>query len=165
MPSCGPEDASILVVGLAPGLKGANRTGIPFSGDASGDLLHATLDRLSLRDQVRITNAVKCLPIRNLPSGREVKSCSKHLLPELQAHACQPNGVVIALGGVAHRAILSSLGLKQKDHVFSHHAVHELPGFLLIDTYHCSRYNTQTGRLTPTMFEAVFRTATEHAAA
>lgn len=151
-----------MILGLAPGLKGANRTGIPFTGDASGDLLNQVLDDLNLQDQVRITNAVKCLPIKNLPSGREVRMCSKHLKPELAIHRENSASVIVALGGQAHRALISALGYRQVDYPFGHGAVHELAEFTLIDSYHCSRYNTQTGRLTAEMFRSVFETALEY---
>ena len=164
VPATGPADASILVVGLAPGLKGANRTGIPFTGDASGELLHRVLDDLDLRATVRITNAVKCLPVKNLPSAREVRLCARHLRPELEQLALQANPVAIALGGVAHKAILACLAHRQADYPFAHAAVHNLPGFTLIDSYHCSRYNTQTRRLTPDMFRDVFASALKVAA-
>ena len=152
VPASGSSDAAILIVGLAPGLHGANRTGVPFAGDASGNLLHAILTELDLVEQVVITNAVKCLPIKNLPSSREVKNCSKYLVRELNRHALNENPVVFALGGVAHRAIIAAQGLRQADYVFTHGAVHRLADMSLVNSYHCSRYNTQTGRLTPAMF-------------
>ena len=153
VPASGSADAAILIVGLAPGLHGANRTGVPFVGDASGNLLHATLAELELMGQVIITNAVKCLPVKNLPSSREVKNCSKYLVHELNHHVQNKHHVVFALGGVAHRAIIAALGSRQADYPFSHGAVHRLVGISLVNSYHCSRYNTQTGRLTPAMFK------------
>ena len=153
MPASGSSDAAILIVGLAPGIHGANRTGVPFVGDASGNLLHATLTELDLVEQVVITNAVKCLPIKNLPSSREVKNCSKYLVRELNRHALNENPVVFALGGVAHRAIIAAQGLRQSDYAFTHGTVHRLADMSLINSYHCSRYNTQTGRLTPAMLK------------
>ena len=153
VPASGSTDAAILIVGLAPGLHGANRTGVPFVGDASGNLLQAALAELDLVERVVITNAVKCLPIKNLPSGREVKNCSKYLVLELNRQALNENPVVFALGGVAHRAIIAALGLRQADYVFGHGAVHQLADMSLVNSYHCSRYNTQTGRLTPAMLK------------
>ena len=149
----GFADAPILIVGLAPGLHGANRTGVPFVGDASGNLLHEALVELELTGKVMITNAVKCLPIDNLPSSREVRNCRKFLVRELDQHVQNKNEVVFALGGLAHRAIISALGSRQADYPFSHGAVNRLADIVMVSSYHCSRYNTQTGRLTPTMFK------------
>ena len=154
VPASGPADARLLVVGLAPGLHGANKTGIPFTGDASGDLLNDVLRATGLIDRVRITNAVKCLPIKNLPSGREVSNCRPYLEQELPTVL-----VAIALGGVAHRAVIRALDLRQVDHAFAHGAVHTLGDLTLYDTYHCSRYNTQTGRLTRQMLLDVVQAA------
>ena len=167
--SFGPVLAPVLVVGLAPGLRGANRTARPFTGDYAGDLLYATLKAFDLADgdydarpddglrltRCRITNAVRCVPPENKPVGQEIAACRGFLAGEL---AAMPNlKVVVALGGVAHRAVLAALGLKQSALPFAHGALHPLPdGSLLADSYHCSRYNTNTGRLTTAMFEAVF---------
>lgn len=166
MPSFGPPDASLLIVGLAPGMGGANRTGRPFTGDYAGDLLYETLDRhgytrgtydrrpddgLELID-CRITNAVRCLPPQNKPTGAEIKACADFLVGEL---ASGPRAV-LALGRIAHEAILRVTGQKLRDFPFAHCARHALPGFRLYDSYHCSRYNTNTGRLTPQMFDDVF---------
>ena len=171
VPPFGDEQARLLVVGLAPGLHGANRTGRPFTGDHAGIMLYVTLHRfgfsthresMSADDDLqlvdaRITNAVKCLPPANKPVGAEVNTCNAFLANELRA---LPTGaVVIALGGIAHRAIIRALGLRQADYKFAHEAVHDLGSFRLLDSYHCSRYNTNTGRLTTDMFEAVFATA------
>jgi len=167
--SFGPLDARLLVVGLAPGLKGANRTGRPFTGDYAGDLLYPTLaahgfargtyaartdDGLTLID-CRITNAVRCVPPQNKPTGREPANCRPFLAAEM---AAMPNlHTVLALGVVAHGAVLAALGQRQSHCKFAHAARHMLPGGLtLADSYHCSRYNTNTGRLTPEMFAAVF---------
>lgn len=139
-------------------MHGANRTGVPFRGDASGNLLFKTLEALGLVDKVSITNAVKCLPIKNLPTGKEVGHCNHFLKAELIDQQGK-GGVVLALGGVSHRAVIRALGLKQADFPFGHAAVHQLDAFTLVDTYHCSRYNTQTGRLTEAMFLDVLRTA------
>ncbi len=175
MPSFGPEDARLLIVGLAPGLKGANRTGRPFTGDFAGDLLYATLakfgwasgkyvagrddgvwspDTLSL-EGVRITNAVRCLPPQNKPLPAEINACRPFLLAEIGA--LPRLKAVLALGRVAHETFLGALALKRSDYRFAHGALHELPGGLtLADSYHCSRYNTNTGTLTTEMFERVF---------
>ncbi len=168
----GDADARLLIVGLAPGLHGANATGRPFTGDHAGILLYRTLyhsgfsnrpDSRSRDDDLRlvgcrITNAVKCVPPQNKPLGAEVNTCNRFLRRELQG---LPDGaLVLALGAIAHNAVLKALGLRQKDHRFGHNALHELPGGLqLLDSYHCSRYNTQTGRLTAEMFEAVIERA------
>lgn len=172
--SFGPLDARLLIVGLAPGLKGANQTGRPFTGDFAGDLLYATLEKfgfavgrfgnspddgLELRD-CRITNAVRCVPPENKPTTQEIKECLPFLTSELTA--LPRLQVLLALGGVAHGAALSALGLRKSHCKFGHAAEHTLPnGLLLVDSYHCSRYNTNTGRLTEEMFETVFRTLRE----
>jgi uracil-DNA glycosylase family 4 len=167
VPSFGPADARLLIVGLAPGLRGANRTGRPFTGDYAGDLLYSTLirhgfargdyradpgDGLALVD-CRITNAVRCVPPENKPEGAEIVACRRFLEDEL---AKRPEAIV-ALGQIAHKATLAAVGARQAQHPFGHGAMHELPGgSLLADSYHCSRYNTNTGKLTPEMFDAVF---------
>ena len=142
-------------------MHGANKTGQPFVGDASGELLYRSLDRFKITTQVRITNAVKCLPVKNLPNSTEVKNCSRFLQSELFEHMTVKNAVVLALGGVAHRAVISALGLRQVDHPFGHGVIHQLDQpsgqLTLVDSYHCSRYNTQTGRLTEDMFLEVVR--------
>ena len=166
----GAERPRLLIVGLAPGMHGANATGRPFTGDYAGILLYRTLyefgfsnrpesrargDGLVLRD-CRITNAVKCLPPGNKPVPQEVRQCNPYLRAELDA--LTPGAVIVALGRVAHDAVLRASGLRLSACAFAHAAVHELPrGFRLVDSYHCSRYNTQTRRLTPEMFAAVFR--------
>lgn len=169
--SFGPLDARLLVVGLAPGLKGANRTGRPFTGDAAGDLLYPSLtdagfaegvydrrpdDGLRLRD-CRITNAVRCVPPQNKVTGAEAGNCRPFLISEIGAMTKLK--VLLALGRVAHEAVLRTFGLKLKDHAFAHGAVHDLPnGLRLADSFHCSRYNVNTGRLTPEMFADVLST-------
>ncbi len=167
----GAKKAKILIVGLAPGMHGANRTGRPFTGDAAGVLLYATLfkfglankpESVSLDDGFRlikckITNAVKCLPPQNKPTGEEVNICNQFLVDEI---AEMPKGsVIIALGGVAHNAVLKAQALKLSSYKFAHAAVHELDAHYLVDSYHCSRYNTQTKRLTEKMFHDVFKRA------
>jgi uracil-DNA glycosylase family 4 len=167
--SFGPIDAALLIVGLAPGLRGANKTSRPFTGDAAGVLLYGTLrkflfasgtyderadDGLTLHN-CRITNAVRCVPPQNKPITSEVVACSKFLQDELAK--LQDLQVVLALGTLAHYAILRALGYAQSSVKFSHGAIHKLPtGYILADSYHCSRYNTNTGRLTKPMFEDVF---------
>ncbi|WP_456380105.1 uracil-DNA glycosylase [Thiolapillus sp.] len=168
----GDPAARLLVVGLAPGMHGANATGRPFTGDHAGILLYETLhacgfssapvsthaaDGLQLTN-CRITNAVKCLPPQNKPLGGEVRECNAYLQRELQA--LPSASVVLALGGIAHRAVVAAMGRRQVDFPFAHGAEHELEeGKLLLDSYHCSRYNTQTRRLTPLMFRQVFERA------
>ncbi len=173
VPSFGDAQARLLVVGLAPGMHGANRTGRPFTGDFAGKLLYSTLHHfgyascaepldaagqanaaLTLRD-CRITNAVRCLPPQNKPEPAEVRQCNGYLSAEL---ASLPQGAAaLALGTVAHLAVLRALGLRAKDYGFAHGAQHLLPnGIMLYDSYHCSRYNTQTKRLNEAMFHAVF---------
>ncbi len=171
VPPFGDEQARFLIVGLAPGLHGANRTGRPFTGDHAGILLYKMLhahgfstheeslsadDPLRL-DNCRITNAVKCLPPQNKPVGAEINTCNDFLAAELDT--LPANAVVLALGGIAHRAIVRARGLRQADYKFGHEALHDLGDFRLLDSYHCSRYNTNTRRLTEDMFSAVFRQA------
>lgn len=168
VPSFGPADARLLVVGLAPGMHGANATGRPFTGDYAGILLYATLheygfasapdseradDGLVLHD-CRITNAVKCLPPQNRPTTAEIRECNGYLAAEIAA--VRPR-VILALGKVAHDAVLRTRGLALSRHAFAHAAEHRLDErTVLVDSYHCSRYNTQTGRLTPAMFRSLF---------
>ncbi|MGC2457180.1 MAG: uracil-DNA glycosylase [Gallionellaceae bacterium] len=174
MPSFGGCHARLLIVGLAPGMHGANRTGRPFTGDYAGNLLYSTLHQFGFAssgepldasgqinaelelDDCRITNAVRCLPPHNKPLPDEVKQCNAYLVEELTG--LPQNGVILALGTVAHNAVLRALGLCIKEHAFAHGVRHELPdGIMLYDSYHCSRYNTQTKRLTEAMFHDVFR--------
>ena len=173
VPPFGAATARLLVVGLAPGMHGANASGRPFTGDHAGILLYATLhkfgfataaqssavdDGLALID-CRINNAVKCLPPANKPTPAEVRECNTYLDADLARLPSQ--GVVIALGQIAHGAVLRALQLPARDFKFGHGAQHELAvrGLTLLDSYHCSRYNTQTRRLTSAMFEAVFAQA------
>ncbi len=172
VPSFGPSDASLLVVGLAPGLKGANRTGRPFTGDFAGDLLYATLheygfanDRFAARPDdglelydTRITNGVRCVPPANKPLPAEIATCRQFLLATLEA---MPNlRAMVALGRIAHETVLRSAGAKLAAYSFAHGAQHSLTlqgrTITLFDSYHCSRYNTNTGVLTPRMFRDVF---------
>jgi uracil-DNA glycosylase family 4 len=172
VPPFGDINARFLIVGLAPGMHGANRSGRPFTGDHAGILLYETLhefgfsnlakstsaeDALRLSD-CRITNAVKCLPPENKPIGAEINTCNQFLANELEGLA--PESIVLALGGIAHRAVIRAIGARQADFKFAHAAEHAIGGkFTLIDSYHCSRYNTNTGRLTAEMFRAVFAKA------
>jgi uracil-DNA glycosylase family 4 len=169
VPSFGEKNARILIVGLAPGLRGANRTGRPFTGDWAGDLLYETLlelgfakgtyderpdDGLRLVD-CRVTNAVRCIPPQNKPTPAEINTCRTFLtgtfddMPNLQA--------IVALGRIAHESTVRALGEKLSAMPFAHGAVHEAGKIRLYDSYHCSRYNTNTGVLTPKMFKDVFK--------
>ena len=171
VPPFGAADARFLIVGLAPGMHGANRTGRPFTGDHAGILLYQMLhkygfgsrdrsesagDGLELID-CRITNAVKCLPPDNKPVGAEINTCNAFLASELEG--LPKDSVVMALGGIAHRAIVKARGLRQADFKFAHAALHDLGKFQVLDSYHCSRYNTNTGRLTEAMFDGIFAKA------
>ncbi len=174
VPAFGTLDARVLIVGLAPGLRGANRTGRPFTGDYAGNTLYAALikhgfaagqydqrpdDDLVLRD-CRISNAVKCVPPENKPTPQEITTCLPFLRSEV---AAMPNlKVILALGSIAHQASLRMMGLRASAAKFAHGAEHRLPAqadgrrpVILLDSYHCSRYNTNTGRLTEAMFDAV----------
>ena len=170
----GDPAARLLVVGLAPGMHGANRTGIPFAGDGSGTALFQSLyragfsthpdgldaDRADVLRHCRITNAVKCLPPQNRPRAAEIRNCNPFLRSEIQALA-RP-AVVLALGTVAHQAVVQALGLSPKAWPFGHHRRHEVgEGLTLLDSYHCSRYNLQTRRLTPSMLDDVLIEAHE----
>ena len=169
VPSFGDLTARLLIVGLAPGLKGANRTGRPFTGDYAGELLYAILkkfefasgtyamradDGLRLID-CRITNAVRCVPPENKPEPREIASCNSFLAEEI---AAMPRlRTILALGAIAHGAVLAALGERKSAYPFKHGTIRTLgTGALLADSYHCSRYNTNTGVLTTEMLEAVF---------
>jgi uracil-DNA glycosylase family 4 len=168
VPPFGGDDARLLIVGLAPGLQGANRTGRPFTGDYAGNLLYATLKEFGLArgeyeqrpdDTLqlvgcRISNAVKCVPPENKPTPEEIRICNRFLAEEL---ASLPRlKVILALGSIAHDAVLVGMGQRKSAAKFAHGARHELPrGLALFDSYHCSRYNTNTGRLTPEMFREV----------
>jgi uracil-DNA glycosylase family 4 len=171
----GDANARLVIVGLAPGMHGANATGRPFTGDYAGILLYETLhdfgyassaisrtlsDPITLSD-CRITNAVKCLPPENKPLPIEVSNCNSYLAADLAA--VPANGAILALGRIAHDATLAAQGLRRAAHGFAHGARHDLPGGVaLFDSYHCSRYNTNTGRLTRAMFRAVFEAIGVH---
>ena len=171
VPPFGDPAAELLIVGLAPGMHGANRSGRPFTGDFAGILLYQTLHKFGFASHhesvaadddlqlvnCRITNAVKCLPPDNKPVGAEINTCNGFLANELTT---LPEGsIVMALGGIAHRAVVKALALRQADYKFAHAALHDLGPFRLLDSYHCSRYNTNTGRLTEAMFDAIFAEA------
>jgi len=174
VPAFGDEQPKLLIIGLAPGMHGANRTGRPFTGDYAGVLLYQTLFDLGLSSAptsehaddglrlhgVRITNAVKCLPPQNKPETSEVKNCNPYLKTEIDALPASSH--LFALGKIAHDAILRAYGLKLSTFKFSHAAMHQLPdGRKLFDSYHCSRYNTQTRRLSPEMFHDVLAQASK----
>ncbi|HAZ60246.1 MAG TPA: SPO1 DNA polymerase [Gammaproteobacteria bacterium] len=171
VPAFGDAAPRLLIVGLAPGFHGANRTGRPFTGDHAGILLYRTLHALGLASApgsndagdglclhgVRITNAVRCVPPANAPRTDEVHRCNAYLTHELESLSPR---AVLALGQVAHRALLRAIGARPSRFDFAHAAVHDLsPDFMLVDSYHCSRYNTQTRRLTDDMFHAAMSRA------
>ncbi|WP_035714078.1 uracil-DNA glycosylase [Azorhizobium doebereinerae] len=169
VPGFGPADARLLIVGLAPGVRGANRTGRPFTGDYAGDLLYGTLidfgfasgtyradprDGLQLHD-ARIVNAVRCVPPENKPTTEEIRTCRPFLAATI---AAMPRlAAIVALGKIAHDSVVVTLGEKMSRARFGHGARREIGGLTLFGSYHCSRYNTNTGVLTPAMFQAVFR--------
>ena len=174
VPSFGPIDARLLIVGLAPGLRGANRTGRPFTGDYAGDLLYATLkefgfakgnyearpdDGFTLND-CRITNAVRCVPPENKPTPQEITTCRDFLIPTIME---MPKlRAIVALGRVAHETVVSARSARRRDHPFAHGGARAMGDLTLFDSYHCSRYNTNTGVLTPQMFREVFALVREH---
>jgi uracil-DNA glycosylase family 4 len=174
VPSFGGLDVELLIVGLAPGLRGANQTGRPFTGDYAGDLLYASLAKFGFSDgrygavaedglalvNCRITNAVRCVPPQNKPVGAEVAACRPFLLDEIMGMSRLR--VILALGTLAHGAVLASLSEKKSAYKFGHNQFHDLSGGLVLaDSYHCSRYNTNTGRLTESMFDSVFESILE----
>lgn len=178
VPAFGVSDPDLLIVGLAPGMHGANASGRPFTGDYAGILLYETLHEFGFSNRpvskarddglelyrCRITNAVKCLPPQNKPLPAEVKTCNAYLAQEIAA--LNPGTVILALGSIAHAAVLQSVGLKASGYKFGHGNEHQLPnGRRLLDSYHCSRYNTQTKRLTAEMFKQIFSRAKELLAA
>lgn len=172
VPSFGPPDAALVVVGLAPGLKGANFSGRPFTGDYAGELLYSTLIKFGFAEGVyqartddglilkncRITNAVRCVPPENKPLPEEETTCRKFLIDELKD--LKNAKVILSLGLISHNAVLRTFGHKISAFKFAHGAVHDLGKMTLVDSYHCSRYNTQTKRLTEEMFHDVFRIIT-----
>ncbi len=170
VPSFGDKKSRFWIIGLAPGLHGANATGRPFTGDYAGILLYETLfefgfsnkpeskhrdDKLKLNNCC-ITNAVKCVPPQNKPESSEITQCNVYLKSELDSLA--DNSIVLALGRIAHQSVLKALNLKQSEYPFQHAGEYQLHrGLILLDSYHCSRYNTQTNRLTKAMFQSIFR--------
>jgi uracil-DNA glycosylase family 4 len=175
VPPFGAPDAALVIVGLAPGMHGANATGRPFTGDHAGILLYGTLHAYGYASQpvatgrddgltlagCRITNAVKCLPPQNKPRPAEIRECNAFLAADLAT--LPAGGAVLALGRIAHDAALRALSQRPAAHPFAHGARHALAdGAALFDSYHCSRYNTNTGRLTPAMFRAVFDAVAAH---
>ena len=169
VPAFGDDNIKLLIVGLAPGLHGANATGRPFTGDYAGVLLYETLHKFGWSNQAksehskdslklkkaRITNAVKCVPPQNKPTPAEIRTCNQYLRSEL--NALKPGTAILALGRIAHEAVLRAFEIKLKEFPFAHAAQHQLDNRLtLVDSYHCSRYNTQTRRLTVDQFEDVF---------
>lgn len=171
VPSFGSTDASLLVVGLAPGLKGANQTGRPFTGDYAGDTLYETMlktgfasgeyakvatDSLKLEDAT-ITNAVRCVPPQNKPTGEEIVTCRPFLINQIELMQSKNLRVLLSLGKISHDTVLKTFNLKLSAYPFAHKAVHKLPnGLTLVDSYHCSRYNVNTKRLTEDMFVEIF---------
>jgi uracil-DNA glycosylase len=175
VPSFGGDAAQLLIVGLAPGLRGANRTGRPFTGDYAGGLLYQTLGKFGLAAGdyravpddglelvgARVTNAVRCVPPQNKPEPSEIAACRGFLAAEIGQ--LRQLRAILALGAIAHHTVLAALGLRRAAFPFAHAARHALPnGLLLADSYHCSRLNTNTGTLTPQMFEAVFAALLSH---
>ena len=171
MPTFGRADARLLIVGLAPGLHGANKTGRPFTGDWAGDLLYATLlkhglargtyderadDGLELID-CAITNAVRCVPPENKPLPVEINTCRKFLIAQI--HSMPKLRAILALGKIAHDSVVTALGAEMSSHPFKHGAAYDIGKLSLISSYHCSRYNTNTGVLTTEMFERVVKQA------
>jgi len=170
VPPFGVDKPKLLIVGLAPGMHGANATGRPFTGDHAGIILYEMLyqhgfsnkpistdlnDGLKLK-HARITNAVKCLPPENKPVGEEINTCNSFLVEELKT--IDKKAVILCLGLISHKAVIKALGLKQTDYPFVHAKLHKLgDGRQIIDSYHCSRYNTNTKRLTEAMFSDVFK--------
>ena len=174
VPSFGGADAELLIVGLAPGLRGANLTGRPFTGDYAGDLLYASLRKFEFSEgdydarpddglkllNCRITNAVRCVPPENKPLGAEVRACGQFLRDEIAG--LERLRAILTLGTLAHGAVLAALDEKKSAWKFGHGTLHHLSGGLVLaDSYHCSRYNTNTGRLSEAMFEAVFKVIRE----
>lgn len=179
VPAFGAAKPTLFVVGLAPGMHGANRTGRPFTGDTAGELLYSTLHAFGYASQptavtpdgaldarlklinCRISNAVKCLPPQNKPTPEEIRTCNRYLAQEIAA--LPVSTAILALGSIAHDAVLMTMGLKRAAAKFSHGAQHLLPnGATLFNSYHCSRYNTNTRRLTEETFHDVFRLIDKH---
>ncbi|MEQ8356756.1 MAG: uracil-DNA glycosylase [Kiloniellaceae bacterium] len=168
VPAFGSLQARLLIVGLAPGLKGANQTGRPFTGDYAGDLLYRTLGRFGFAEgtygktpedglrliDCRVTNAVRCVPPENKPIGSEAANCRPFLVQEIAA--MEQLQIILCLGGLSHNAVMTTLGARKVSFPFGHGATHRIGRLTVADSYHCSRYNTNTGRLSESMFEDVF---------
>ncbi|MEO1187507.1 MAG: uracil-DNA glycosylase [Pseudomonadota bacterium] len=171
VPSFGDDDAELLVIGLAPGLTGANRTGRPFTGDWAGDLLYETLGKFDLTvgaydrrpddglqlKRTMITNAVRCVPPQNKPVGAEINQCRPFL--KARINALSNVKVLLCLGKISHDSTIRTLGARLKEHPFGHASEYRIDNLTVLSSYHCSRYNTNTGRLTAEMFESVFARA------
>ena len=171
VPSFGDEEAQLLIIGLAPGLSGANRTGRPFTGDWAGDLLYGTLEKFGFTkgsydrrpddglelQGAMVTNAVRCVPPQNKPVGAEINQCRPFLKARITA--LTDAKVLLCLGKISHDSTVRTLGLRLKDHPFGHASEYQVGELTLLSSYHCSRYNTNTGRLTAEMFETVFARA------
>lgn len=174
VPSFGDPNAELLIVGLAPGLKGANRTGRPFTGDYAGDLLYKTLDQFGFANgafdarpddgliltKTAVTNAVRCVPPQNKPTGGEINTCRPFLVSTLSSYAHLK--AILCLGRISHESTLRALGIPLKAAPFAHAARHNLGDVVVFDSYHCSRYNTNTGRLTEAMFRDVLSAIRSH---
>ncbi|MEM7302823.1 MAG: uracil-DNA glycosylase [Pseudomonadota bacterium] len=174
LPPDGRKSVELLIVGLAPGLRGANRTGRPFTGDYAGDLLYATLKKFDLAvgdygaapldglelSRTAITNAVRCVPPQNKPVGAEINTCRDFLTNTIESF--ENLKVIFSLGKISHDSVVRTLGGRVAGTLFGHGSVHTINGHTLISSYHCSRYNTNTGRLTEPMFESVFETISSH---
>lgn len=175
-PTFGVANPALLIVGLAPGLHGANKTGRPFTGDASGDLLYATLGKFRFSNgkydgraddgvklkRTAITNVVRCVPPQNKPVGEEIRTCRPFLISQIDAYP--KLRAILCLGKIAHDSTLAALGMRQKEAPFAHGARHDVPTrrFVVFDSYHCSRYNVNTRRLTEEMFDNVFAAIRKH---
>ncbi len=174
VPCFGNIDSSLMIIGLAPGLKGANQTGRPFTNDFAGFLLYDTIAKFGLSEgkynartddglkltKCRIVNAVRCVPPQNKVTTEEIKTCNKFLISEI--NSMKNLKIVITLGTVAHNAFLIAMNKKVKDYKFAHGAKHKINDVMLVNSYHCSKYNTSTRRLTPEMFENIFEIATSY---
>ena len=170
LPPEGPESVRMLIVGLAPGLRGANRTGRPFTGDFAGTFLYGTLKRYGFASgafderpddglqlvETAVTNAVRCVPPQNKPTAAEINTCRPFLTGTLER--LEKLRVIVTLGRIAHDSTVRTLGGRVAAHPFAHGATTAIDGLRIVSSYHCSRYNTNTGRLTPKMFEEVFET-------
>ena len=174
LPPNGADSVKLLIIGLAPGLRGANRTGRPFTGDHAGDLLYATLSKFGFSNgdfaaspddglnlhETAITNAVRCVPPENKPVGAEINNCRPHLQATLESFTNLQ--AILTLGKISHDSTIRTLKHRVSQHPFGHHKITQVVDLKIFSSYHCSRYNTNTGRLTTKMFEAVFCSVREH---